>query len=66
MSIDTELIVQILKRSPQGLTPFEILDHLINEPQYQGFSKPSIFSKRLHMYVIILGFSVENNGIYHE
>lgn len=47
MSIDTELIVQILKRSPQGLTPFEILDHLINEPQYQGFSKPSIFSKLL-------------------
>jgi DNA-directed RNA polymerase alpha subunit len=47
MSIDTELIVQILKRSSQGLTPFEILDHLINEPQYQGFSKPSIFSKLL-------------------
>jgi len=47
MSIDTELIVQILKRSPQGLTPFEILDHLINEPQYQGFSKPSVFSKLL-------------------
>ena len=47
MSIDTELIVQILMRSPQGLTPFEILDHLINEPQYQGFTKSSIFSKLL-------------------
>lgn len=47
MSIDTESIIQVLKRSPQGLTPVEILDHLINEPQYQGFSKPSIFSKLL-------------------
>ena len=47
MSIDTELIVQILKRSPQGLTPLEILNHLINESQYQGFSKSSIFSKLL-------------------
>jgi hypothetical protein len=47
MSIDTELIIQILKRSPQGLTPLEILNHLINEPQCQGFSKSSIFSKLL-------------------
>ena len=45
IDIDIELIVQILKRSPQGLTPFEILNHLINEPQYQGFSRSIIFSK---------------------
>ncbi len=47
MFIDTELIVQILKRSPQGLTPLEILNHLINEPQCQGFSKSSVFAKLL-------------------
>ena len=41
MSIDTELIVQILKRSPQGLTPFEILDHLINEQSTIIFHKDS-------------------------
>ncbi len=47
MSINTELVVQALGRSPQGLTPFEILDRLIEDPQYKDCSKPSLFSKLL-------------------
>ncbi|MGJ5630966.1 DNA-directed RNA polymerase subunit alpha C-terminal domain-containing protein [Nostoc sp. CALU 1950] len=42
-----ELIVQILGRSPQGFTPFEILDHLLALPHYQGRSRSSIFAELL-------------------
>ncbi|MEA5515757.1 DNA-directed RNA polymerase subunit alpha C-terminal domain-containing protein, partial [Nodularia sp. UHCC 0506] len=42
-----EVIVQILGRSPQGFTPFEILDHLLALPQYQGRSRSSIFAELL-------------------
>lgn len=47
MSIDSELILKILRRSPQGFTPFEILDYLLTQPQYQGCSRASLFSKLL-------------------
>lgn len=42
-----EVIVQILGRSPQGFTPFEILDHLLALPHYQGRSRSSIFAELL-------------------
>ncbi len=47
MSIDSEVVLQILRRSPQGFTPFEILDYLLTQPQYQGCSRASLFSKLL-------------------
>lgn len=42
-----QVIVQILGRSPQGFTPFEILDHLLALPHYQGRSRSSIFAELL-------------------
>ncbi|MCT7953090.1 hypothetical protein NG798_25155 [Ancylothrix sp. C2] len=47
MSIDSEVVIQILRRSPQGFTPFEVLDYLLTQPQYQGCSRASLFSKLL-------------------
>jgi hypothetical protein len=47
VSIDSEVVLQILRRSPQGFTPFEILDYLLTQPQYQGCSRASLFSKLL-------------------
>lgn len=47
MSIDSEVVLQILRRSPQGLTPLKILDHLLTQPQYQGRSRQSIFTELL-------------------
>ncbi|TVP63461.1 MAG: hypothetical protein EA343_08100 [Nodularia sp. (in: Bacteria)] len=46
-NVNYEVIVQILGRSPQGFTPFEILDHLLALPQYQGRSRSSIFAELL-------------------
>jgi hypothetical protein len=45
--VSYEVIVQILGRSPQGFTPFEILDHLLALPHYQGRSRSSIFAELL-------------------
>lgn len=42
-----EVIVQILGRSRQGFTPFEILDQLLALPHYQGRSRSSIFAELL-------------------
>jgi len=46
-SIDSEVVIHILRRSPQGLTSIALLDHLLAQPQYQGRTKPSLFSKLL-------------------
>lgn len=45
-----EVIVQILGRSPQGFTPFEILDHLLALPHYQRRSRSSIFAELLPVF----------------
>lgn len=47
VSIDSEVVIRILSQSPQGFTPIAILDHLLAQPQYQGRSRPSLFSKLL-------------------
>jgi hypothetical protein len=47
VSIDSKVVLQILKRSPQGFTPFEILEELLTQPPYQGFSRASLYSKLL-------------------
>ncbi|MGB7443991.1 MAG: DNA-directed RNA polymerase subunit alpha C-terminal domain-containing protein [Coleofasciculaceae cyanobacterium] len=47
VSIDSEVVIKILSQSPQGFTPIAILDHLLAQPQYQGRSRPSLFSKLL-------------------
>lgn len=47
MYIDCKVVLQILRRSPQGFTPFNILDRLLAQPQYQGHSRSSIFAELL-------------------
>jgi hypothetical protein len=45
--VSDEVILQILRRSSQGFTPFEILDYLLALPQYQGRSRSSTFAELL-------------------
>ncbi|MGQ4648909.1 DNA-directed RNA polymerase subunit alpha C-terminal domain-containing protein [Lyngbya aestuarii] len=47
VSIDSEVVIHILRRSPHGLTSIALLDDLLAQPQYQGRTKPSLFSKLL-------------------
>lgn len=45
--VSDEVILQILRRSPQGFTPFEILDQVLAKPQYQECRRGSIFAELL-------------------
>ncbi|MBA3921806.1 MAG: hypothetical protein H0X31_08950, partial [Nostocaceae cyanobacterium] len=45
--VSDEVILQILRRSPQGFTPFEILNQVLAQPQYQGCRRSSIFAEIL-------------------
>jgi Bacterial RNA polymerase, alpha chain C terminal domain/Sigma-70, region 4 len=46
-NVSDEVILKILRRSPQGFTPFEILDQVLAQPQYQECRRSSIFSELL-------------------